>query len=128
MLVVSLSIAYRVSQIKAHKDLSDPTRGRPQPKANLSGPPINGILWESYRPSFNMLNAGVDVSAGRFESFQEGQTSNCTTADCYYLSYSFDIVDATGTSHDVECEWDVDVATRTATPRNAQARYYWAHR
>ena len=43
-----------------------------------------------------------------------------------YFEYSFQIVDAQGNAHEVKCEWDVDAAYHMATPRNEQARYYWA--
>jgi zinc ribbon protein len=92
---------------------------------DLTAQQVGSILFEHYMPSLKMLNAGIDVSSGRWYSVREGSAVNCEGDNCYYLEYAFQIVDAQGTAHDVKCEWDVDSHRRTATPRNEQARYYW---
>ena len=90
----------------------------------LSTQQVVDILFETFTPSLNMLNPGVNINTRRWMSFRE-VSPNCPGIECYYLKYEFQIIDPQGGDHDVECEWDVDVATRTATPRNAQATYYW---
>jgi len=110
---------------KTDQPVADPAYEGKKPTQELSTKEVGAILLQSYAPSLNMLNQGVDVSAGRWFSFQEGQTVRCGSDNCYYLSYQFNIIDAQGKSHDVECEWDIDSTSRTAIPRNPQARYYW---
>jgi hypothetical protein len=99
--------------------------GGAQKSRDLTQEQVGNILFQHYMPSPNMLNAGVDISSGHWYSTREGRTARCDGDNCYYLEYRFQIVDAQGNSHDVKCEWDVDAADRTATPRNEQARYYW---
>jgi zinc-ribbon domain len=107
--------------------LQEPSERKPsiQNNPDLTAQQVGSVLFEHYMPSLNVANAGVDVSSGHWYSVREGSAVNCEGENCYYLEYTFQIVDAQGIEHEVKCKWDVDSHGRTATPRNEQARYYW---
>ncbi len=111
--------------------LGEKSERQPQESTpDLSTSAVYGILVESYMPNpvtMEEHSSRENIFAGHWLSFREAQ-SRCGSGNCYYLSFRFDTIDAQGTSHEVECEWDIDATRRTATPRNPQARYYWTHK